>query len=191
MGTAMQKNQKEHEINLLPQEEFDASSMGRILKWILSTFRYIVITTEIVVISAFLSRFFLDAKSNELTDAIIQKKAIIASYSTFETEYRSTQRRLDIFKNYTSSSLSITPIIDEITKNIPANTNLTELSINGSKVILSGEASEEASVSSFVTNLSASSFFQDVNLNSIQSKTDTNLLSFQIFANLKERKLNE
>lgn len=191
MGTAMQKNQKEHEINLLPQEEFDASSAGRILKWILSTFRYIVITTEIVVISAFLSRFFLDAKSNELTDAIIQKKAIVASYSTFETEYRGTQRRLDIFKNYTSDSLSITPVIDSITKNIPANTNLTELSINGTKVTLTGEASEEANVSNFVANLSTSPFFENVNLNSIESKTDTNLLSFQILASLKERKLNE
>jgi hypothetical protein len=40
---------KNKAINLLPQEEFDISIIGRTLKWAMGTFRIIVIVTEIVV----------------------------------------------------------------------------------------------------------------------------------------------
>ena len=61
---------KEPEINLLPQEEFEGSVIGRILKWGLSTFRIIVIIVEMVVMAAFLSRFWLDAKNSDLNEDI-------------------------------------------------------------------------------------------------------------------------
>ena len=50
---------RKEEINLLPQKGFEATTAGRILAWILSTFRIIVIITELLVMVAFLSRFWL------------------------------------------------------------------------------------------------------------------------------------
>ena len=68
----MAARKKSSRINLLPQEEFAASTLGRILAWILSTFRILVIMTELIVILAFLSRFWLDARTTDLNEEIKQ-----------------------------------------------------------------------------------------------------------------------
>ena len=61
---------KKKNINLLPKEEFDASVVGRLLRWAMGTFRIIVIITEMIVMAAFLSRFWLDAQNSDLNDEI-------------------------------------------------------------------------------------------------------------------------
>ncbi len=61
---AARKNQQL--INLLPQEEFAVSTLGRILAWLMSTFRYIVIAVEMVVMLAFLSRFWLEWNTHDV-----------------------------------------------------------------------------------------------------------------------------
>src|SRR3990167_1085348 len=94
-------------INLLPQEEFESSTFGRVLKWLLSSFRIMVIITELVVMTAFLSRFWLDAKTTDLNDSIKQKQAVIESQNNFEKEFRKTQNRLVIFKEVTEAQDNI------------------------------------------------------------------------------------
>ncbi|KKR69678.1 MAG: hypothetical protein UU12_C0039G0005 [Candidatus Woesebacteria bacterium GW2011_GWA2_40_7b] len=90
-------------INLLPQEEFDVSTLGRILKWAMGTFRIIVIVTEMIVMTAFLSRFWLDAQNSDLNDAIAIKTAQISAQSDFEKQFRILQHKLSIFKTLTDS----------------------------------------------------------------------------------------
>ncbi len=82
----MAARKKKRRINLLPQEEFAASILGRVLAWLLSSFRAIVSLTEMTVMIAFLSRFWLDAKSADLNELIRQKQPVIASTSDFEKE---------------------------------------------------------------------------------------------------------
>jgi len=182
----MAKKTSEHEINLLPQEEFEASTLGRVLKWLLSTFRYIVIGTEMIVMLAFLSRFWLDARSGDLSDAITQKQAIVSSYSTFEKQFRDVQSKLSIYKNFSANSALANLVLSEIAAKIPTDVTLSSTTINGSKLTLVGLTSNENSASSFVTNLTASKFLTNVNLISVTSSTSaTGQLTFTISANLK------
>lgn len=182
----MAKKKNEREINLLPQEEFEASTLGRILKWLLSTFRYIVIGTEMVVMMAFLSRFWLDAKSGDLTDAITQKQAIVSSYSTFEKQFRDVQSKLTIFKNFSTNSNLTSSVITEIAAKIPSDVTIQDISINGSKVSITATTTNESSASSFVINLSASKFLTNINLISVTSSTTVSgQIDFSISAILK------
>jgi len=87
-------NTKSKQINLIPQDEFESSNFGRILKWALSTFRIVVIVTELIVMSAFLSRFWLDAKNSDLNEEINVNKSQIIAYKDIETEFRSLQKNL-------------------------------------------------------------------------------------------------
>jgi len=183
----MAKKKIENQINLLPQEEFDASTLGRTLKWLLGTFRYMVIATEMVVMIAFLSRFWLDARSSDLIDSINQKKAVITSYSTFENEFRNAQKELAIFKNYTSSNQALSPLLTAVASNVPGNATLTEILVNGTKITISGNASDEATASTFVNSLNNVNLLHDVNLTSVEAKKDSASLSFVIQANLNER----
>ena len=79
-------------INLLPKEEFAASTWGRILTWLLSTFRIIVIFTEVIVMAVFLSRFWLDAKANDLNELLRKNQAILKTTTEFENEFRDIQK---------------------------------------------------------------------------------------------------
>ena len=93
----MTSAQKKSEINLLPQEEFASSTLGRVLTWLLSTFRIIVIATEIIVMAVFLSRFWLDAKANDLNELIRKNQAVLGTTVEFENEFRNIQKKLDTF----------------------------------------------------------------------------------------------
>lgn len=174
----MAKAKTDHEINLLPQEEFEASTLGRVLKWLLSTFRYIVIGTEMVVMGAFLSRFWLDARSSELTDAVNQKQAVVASYQVLEKKYRDVQAKLKIFSNYTSSTGATSSIISLIANTIPTDVTLDNISINGAKLDLTAVTQNENSASQFVTNLTSSKLLSNVNLTSVDTKTGSTEISF-------------
>ena len=66
-------------INLLPKSDFEASFWGKFLKWGVSSGRYLVILTELVVIVAFLSRFKLDWDYAAVRDRINGKRAVLAA----------------------------------------------------------------------------------------------------------------
>lgn len=83
------------DISLLPREGLEGTPLGRLINWILSVGRYIVIFTELIVIGAFLSRFWLDRKNSDLSEEIRQQKAILEATRDFEREFRLFQARLD------------------------------------------------------------------------------------------------
>src|SRR3989338_1332237 len=92
-------------INLLPQDPFEASFLGKFLKWALSVGRYIVIGTELVVIGSFLTRFSLDRQVTDLNESIAQKQAIIASYGDLESKLRLLQAQLKLVEELDGQTL--------------------------------------------------------------------------------------
>src|SRR3989304_5055627 len=98
----MAAHKKEEQINLLPEKGFEQTTTGRILTWILSSFRIIVIVTEIIVMIAFLSRFWLDAQNTDLTEELQQKQAVLSASKAFDAEFKDTQKRLKVFTDLTA-----------------------------------------------------------------------------------------
>ena len=66
-------------VNLLTQDDFSSSPIGKVFLWALSVGRYIVVITELIVILSFLSRFKLDRDLTDVNEAIEKQKAIILS----------------------------------------------------------------------------------------------------------------
>ena len=84
----MAARKKQAQVNLLPQEEFAGTTFGRTLRWAMSSFRIIVIATEMIVMLTFLSRFWLDARNADLNDLIKQKSAVLSASADFEKEFK-------------------------------------------------------------------------------------------------------
>jgi len=120
---------KKQQVNLLPEKGFTSTTTGRVLTWILSTFRIIVIVTEIIVMIAFLSRFWLDAQNTDLSEEIEQKKAILVASADFEKEFRQTQERLQIYSGLTLNKVQNSSVISQITKLVPDDTILKAIHI--------------------------------------------------------------
>lgn len=165
---AMPKNKS---INLLPQEEFEASVMGRILKWAMGTFRIIVIVTEMIVMGAFLSRFWLDAQNSDLNDEIKIKNAQISAQSEFEKEFRGLQSKLSIIKTLSQEKKS-SEKINLITSKIPSDAVLSSLSLDNSSIQIKGIGNSEIGVSQFIANLRSEKSFKSVELVSLNSSEE-------------------
>jgi len=179
----MAKKKKEV-INLLPQEEFAASTVGRILTWLLSTFRMIVIATEMVVMAAFLSRFWLDARNTDLSDEIKQKQAIISSYKDVESRFRSSQAKLAIISALTGAGTNGSAI-SSVSESLPPDVLLSSISIEKQIAKIAGLGASERSISQLMVNLGAEETFSSVNLNQLSSDKAGNGLIFSIDAALK------
>lgn len=157
------------DIELLPQEEWEKTSFGKFLKWTLTVGRWIVITTELVVILAFLSRFKLDRNLSNLYEDIKQKQAIIEASGDFEDDFRFLQKRLAIIKGLSKKQLDADLVIKEISLLTPINVSLSNLSIAGNKVSLTAIALSEDGLAAFLTNLKNSPKFEKLVLSSVST----------------------
>ena len=172
----MAKKKKEA-INLLPQEEFAASTLGRVLAWLLSTFRMIVIATEMVVMAAFLSRFWLDAENTDLNDSIKQKSAAIASYAQVEENFRSVQKKLSVLSGISQGKTN-SSLLSIVRSSLPANVSLSSFSVTLAEIQIKGNATSEISIHQFITNLSSKPEFKNISLFQLGTPTDGSGLTF-------------
>jgi predicted chitinase len=171
---------KNKSINLLPQEEFDVSILGRALKWAMGTFRIIVIATEMVVMAAFLSRFWLDAQNSDLNNSIKIKTAQIVAQAATETQFRSVQSKLSIAKQTVPAVLS-SQKIDLISSKVPPDITLTSVSVLDKSAQVKGVSASELGIAQFIANLKAESTFKSVDLGQISSsENNTGQIVFSV-----------
>ena len=180
----MAARDKKELINLLPQEEFESSTFGRILKWAMSTFRIIVIFTELVVMFAFLSRFWLDARITDLNDEIKQNQSIIGSFSVFEKNFREAQLKLKIFTALADDKRNVLPTVGEISSLMPPDISLQSFTATGKDIRIKAASFTEQSIGQFIINLENVDKFQDITLLQAETDSDTQTIVFTITAKL-------
>ncbi|NMB83045.1 MAG: hypothetical protein GYA14_14630 [Ignavibacteria bacterium] len=170
---------KNKQINLLPQDEFEASIIGRTLKWAMGTFRIIVITTEMIVMAAFLSRFWLDAQNSELSNSIKIASSQISAQSAFENAFRSAQKKINIIKQISSSPQSAK--LDYISGKIPDTVTLSSINLLADSAQVKGTSVSEMNVAQFIANLKTDKSIKKVDLESIgSSEKDQTQVNFLI-----------
>lgn len=181
----MSARKKKNQINLLPQEEFAASTLGRILAWLLSTFRIIVIVTEMIVMIAFLSRFWLDAQSSDLNDLIKQKRAIITSSSDVEKEFRDVQKKLEIFSALAKEETT-TNYFQQASSLLPSEIFLNSISLVGQEIRLEGASTSERAIAQYIANLESQDAFTKVSISQVDTNNENRaFLNFALKVSLK------
>lgn len=176
---------KPKEINLIPQNEFDTSPLGRILRWALSTFRVMVIVTELIVMSAFLSRFWLDAKNSDLADEINGGKAQVMAYSEVETDFREFQARIAVAKTLFTQE-QIDKIVTTVARLMPPDVSFNSISITGELLEVRATAFTERSIAQFLVNLETFDKLSNITLSQISSSVENeSQTTFTITGELK------
>lgn len=156
-------------INLVPQDPFFETPLGRFLKWALSVGRYIVIFTELIVIVSFASRFTLDRMVTDLNGSINQKERVIQSYGDLEAEFRFIQQQIEDHQQLKQDAnlIDIFPILNE---NIPRNVVFETLLIRPDAINFTGSALSQDALNVLVNNLQLSPYFTQVTVNKIESR---------------------
>lgn len=173
-------------INLLIQDDFSASAIGKIMLWALSIGRYIVVFTELVVILSFLSRFKLDRDLTDLNEGIARQKAIVLSYGNLEEKVIQTQNELTVVRDLTSGPSAIS-FLDLLAKIIPGDVKVDEVGVDKGAVSLVGTALSPQSMKGFINQLAASSMISNLEIGNLAAVDQGLTITFELKAFLEEK----
>lgn len=164
------------EISLLPDQDNATSFSVRAVKWLLSAGRFVIVFTELIVICAFLSRFWLDRTNSDLSETVRQQKAILESTKDFEVEYTSLQKRLAVIKNFYANQPDFKTKLDSLVQSTPLDITFDNLTIaksskdNSISSTVTFIAYKESSVIDFITNLILNPNISSVDIQTIEKK---------------------
>ncbi len=164
--------------------------MGKLINWVLSTGRYIVVFTELIVISAFLSRFWLDRKDSDLSEEIRQRQAIISSINDFEEEFRLFQSRLSSIDRFFKGPALPLSSLDSIVESLPSDILVLSYgfseSADGQEVSLETSISSESSLAAFVDRLLAKESISKVRIGTVEREQSVSGMKVQFLISFKK-----
>lgn len=158
-------------INLLPHREFESTSLGKLLRWALTYGRYIIVSTEIVVLMAFIYRFSLDRKITDLNDEIEQKAAIINANQTFEDQFRNLQARANEIGTLFVDQNQAARVIHHLEQITPQGVTYHSFAFSENKISIEAVASSNTSLAAFINQLKQSKLLTQINLANLSKKT--------------------
>jgi len=142
-----------------------------------------MITTEIVVLLAFISRFSLDRKNTDLTEELTQKQAILLANVEFEKEIKSLQANLTTAKTLLINQAKPIELVNTIETILPADVYLSSLDITSNKLSISATAASTQGFAQFLSNLQSTKAIQNVLLGDIEREPTTGI-HFQLSADV-------
>lgn len=156
-------------VNLLPPTEFEQSFWGKFLKWSITSGRYIIIVTELIVILAFLSRFKLDADIADLNSEISGKKNVLDAQIPFETNFLTIQSRLQAAETLMKSKLNGGEKIDLVIQDVPVEVKLTKMQVTRAGTLVEAATLNEKAMGIMMSRMSINPNWEGVEVKKISS----------------------
>lgn len=141
------------QINLIPKDSFEFSTLGKVLLWATTSGRVLVVLTEFVVLLAFGSRFYFDKKISDLSETVEQKQIQIETFAETEKLMRKILAKQTPINNYLSENITFGQKYDALTRLVPSGVHFEKLSIDGSGIGMVGESTSELGFAQLLKNL--------------------------------------
>ncbi len=157
-------------INLLEQNAFETSFVSKLIRWALTYGRYIIISTEIVVLLAFIYRFKLDRQITDLNQLIEQKSKIVANNLDFEEQFRNLQTRVEHIDTLTTNIDVSYKLIEHLEEITPKGVHFSSLTISSQSVLIDATAKTTSDLALFLTSLKSSPYLSQINVTTLNKK---------------------
>ena len=158
---------KQISINLLGSQDLEHTPWGRMVSWATTYGRYIMITTEIIVLLAFISRFSLDRKLTDLSEELTQKLAIVEANVDLEKDIRSLQANLATIKQVSIDQDKPVNLVTSMETLLPSDVYLTSFELTPTRLTLAAVARTTEGFSQFLANAQATKLLSNVTLGDI------------------------
>jgi hypothetical protein len=162
-------------VNLLPPSEFELSFWGRFLKWAVTTGRYIIILTELVVIIAFLSRFKLDEELRNVNEKIQTQVNYLESEQPRLQEFLSVQKRIGLVGMAVQKSSSISGVLKYLEQRKPPEITITQQTVARNELTISATTLSETALGKMMLDMSRDRIWRSLDLTQIVSDTSTGI----------------
>lgn len=168
------------EINLLVPKSGKIKITTRLLSWILSSGRYIVILVEIVVVVCVILRYKLDADLADLQTKIDYQANYIQSFKSDEALIKQIQYRLTSIRQIRSENPDYTNILLKLSAITPVKITLTSVNFSrpiGSpqtNLLIIGQTPSNLELSAYIKALQQeTNTFSDISLTNISFENQT------------------
>ena len=179
-------HKKKPNINLVIKSEPEVSFSGQLLAWAFTYGRYIIIITQIIVLSVFFLRFRLDRDHTDLKESVTQKQALIESVADLETEIKRVQQRLSNIHQISVNQDGLIKIIRFLQNSTPTDTTYTNLSITSESISFTATSKNLRSFSYFLRRLQVDNKLTEVTIDDIVRRNDGRIeFKIQAKVNLK------
>lgn len=164
------------EMSFLPEEENSNSVTARVINWATTAGRFVIVFTELIVICAFISRFWLDRTNSDLSEVVRQQTAILDSTADFEKEYFLLQKRLKLIGTFYQNQPEYQSKLNSLVESTPNDISYTDLTIgqnpttNEINATIGLVAYQESSIVNFITNLMVNPKISSVDIKNIEKK---------------------
>jgi ACT domain-containing protein len=188
---------RKKEISLLPDKDNPNSVIGRILVWVSSVGRYVVVFTELIIIGIFFSRFSLDRANSDISEKVRQKRAMLNSTTEFEKDYGILQSKIQAIKKFYLQDNDYGNKVVYLADRTPSDIVYENLSLKKTDGKLSANLSlvayNESSLIDFITNLSLDNQnnpISSIDIKSIEKKSKENKYNVNLQLDFKNSSEN-
>ncbi len=166
-------------VNLLMRKEEQLKVQARLLKWLLSSGRFIVVFVELLTIGAFVYRYKLDTDLADLQDKIKEQVLYIQSLKNDEAQIRQTQFQLATIKQARNDGTNYSSVLVKIAGLTPKNIKLLNITINTTPAssqttfAVTGETPSNLELSAFIRALQKDPAFAGATLTNVSFEGTT------------------
>lgn len=166
----MSAQKKQVNINLVERPDENISFSNQFLSWAFSYGRYIIIITQIIVLSVFFLRFKFDREHADLKESVSQKQAILESVKDLENEINGLQGKLSDIRKIVSIQKIPVNIIRFLQDNSPTDTSYSNINYSNNQLTFTATTNSLKSFSTLLKNIQSEDKFSEVNLEDIQRR---------------------
>lgn len=176
---AAQKSPNLFKVNLLIYRGEHEKFYSKLIKWGLSSGRFIVIFVEMITISAFIFRYKLDADLNDLQEQINDKIPYIKSLGTDEMLIKHTQFQLSTISKLKAENIDFISPLADLTAIVPKSIKITNITFDRTggypktSMSINGQTPSNLELSVFIKELQKKPSFSDITLTNISFDTQT------------------
>lgn len=180
-------------LNLLKPQSNPEKILIKLVRWLLSSGRYIFIFVEALVLVAFIARFKLDADLAAKKEAIEEQIPYIESLSSYEILIRNTQAKLATIDSIKKNSPNWSEIFKKIADQVPASVKINsirmERGVDSTTLHIIGQTQINSDITNFVAGLRENPNFTNTTVANLS--LEENVIKFTIDAAVKIAGLSE
>lgn len=173
-------------LNLLEPTVEPTSTWDRIYEWVFTVGRYIIVSVELVVLIAFVSRFILDQQNNDLKASIESKIGMIQAQSEIEEEIRGVQSVLGNISAMVKNQTEMSSNVEDVLEKIPDGVTLLDFIIDPETVKAVCSAPDYATVEEMEKSFRNDSKYGDVKVSLSKSGSAASEVEFSIIITFAE-----
>lgn len=149
--------------NLIRAKSFEEESASRKLLLFFKTWgRFIILTSQLLVILSFFWRFILDEELAALNRQLLRQVEIVKSYAATEKTITTAGARLAILKQVNDTSFDPAKILNNLSLNLPQSVSLTQVTISRQSVQMEARTKSIGDFAKLLNNLKESPMYKEI-----------------------------